>query len=106
MVTVMQSFFVRPKSYSIFLTFKCQSTAVVRVGPLAVAEGHFPSCCLCRGFLEIRSLDFSEFQHGARNPYNVLPDRNRFFGKTFFTPNIWEMGQKIGLFEFKEKFGH
>ena len=61
MLTVMQQFLVRPTSYSMYFTFKCQSTAVV---------------------LWIGSLGFSEFQHGARNPYQVVPDGARFFGKT------------------------
>ena len=33
----------------------------------------------------------------------------RYFGKTFFAPDIGEMGEnrlKIGFFDFKEKFGH
>ena len=55
-------------------------------------------------FLGIGSLGFSEFWHGARNPYHVVRDRARFFGKTF-APKIGEMSQKIGFFEFKEKFG-
>ena len=72
MPTVIQQFLVRPASYSMYFTFKCQSTAVV---------------------LWIGSLGFSEFQHGARNPYQVMPGRARFFEKTL-APKIGEMGQK------------
>ena len=48
-----------------------------------------------------------EFWHGARNPYQIVCDRGRFFGKTFFAPKIGETGHrpKIWFFEFKEKFG-
>ena len=48
-------------------------------------------------FLEIGSLDFSEFWHGARNPYEIVHD-SPIFGK--------KSGPKIAFFEFKEKFGH
>ena len=38
-----------------------------------------------------------------------LSKTTQFCGKTFFAPKIGEMGQKwpkIGIFEYKEKFGH
>ena len=35
-------------------------------------------------FLGIGSLDFSEFWHGPRNPYEAVWDRGKFFGKFFF----------------------
>ena len=72
MLLVMQQFLVGPTSYSMYFTFKCQSTAVL---------------------LRIGSLCFSEFQHGARNSYQVVPDGARFFGKTL-VPKIGEMSQK------------
>ena len=56
-------------------------------------------------FLGIRLLDFSEFWHGARNSYEVLHG-SPIFWKNFFAPKICELCQKIGFFEFKEKFGH
>ena len=83
-------------------------------GPPAVAErvpwnrvcpSFRPSFCLCGRFLGIASLVFSKFWHGARNPYEVVRDRGRFSGKTFF-PKIWENGPKTGFFEFIERFGH
>ena len=51
---------------------------------------YFSSRC----FLGIRSLDFSEFQDGAGNPCEVVCDRARLFGKTFFASEIGEIGQK------------
>ena len=60
-------------------------------------------------FLGIGSLDFSEFWHGARNPYEVLCHRATYFGKNIFCLKHWgngpKIGQKIGFFEFEEKFG-
>ena len=55
-------------------------------------------------FLGIGSLGFSEFRHGTRKPYQV--GHARFFGKAFFAPKNRESGPKVGIFEFKEKFGH
>ena len=48
-----------------------------------------PSCCLSGCFLEIVSLDFSDFWHHARNLYEVVYGKATFFGK-FFLP------QKLG----------
>ena len=38
-------------------------------------------------FLEIRLLVFSKFWHGVRNPYEVVLERARFFGKFFYPKN-------------------
>ena len=100
---------VRPTSYPISLSFKYHSNAVVLVGPPAVAGRVLwnkicPSSCLPRCFLWIWSLDFSEFQYGPRNPYEVLWYRALFFGKAIFCPKNWRNGPKIGFFKFK-KFG-
>ena len=46
-----------------------------------------PSFALCWHFLGIGSLVFSRFWQGARNPYEVVHDRTRFFGITFFGPH-------------------
>ena len=74
MLTVRQVL-VRLALYSIFLTLKCQYTAVVFVGTLGVVRrvlwnslSVLPSCCLLGYFLGIGSLDFSEFRHYTRNP--------------------------------------
>ena len=93
---------VRPTLHFISFTFKCQSTAVVLVRPLAVAvrilgKGVCPSfhhAVFLGVFLRIGSLDFSEFWHSARNPYGVLCDIDDFFKKNFFAPKIGEMAQK------------
>ena len=77
----MQQCLVRPTSCLISLTFKYQSTSVVLVKLLAVAGR---TLCLSGCFLGIGSLDFSEFWHGARNPYEVVHDRARVFGKNNF----------------------
>ena len=92
---------VRPTSYSISLTSKCQSAAVVLVGHLAVA-GRIPwnRVCLpfhpavCFFFFKFGSLGFSELWHGTRKLYQVL--HARFFGKTFFALKNWGNRPKIG----------
>ena len=53
-----------------------------------------PSWCLFRCFLGIGSLGFSEFWHGASNPYHVVRVRAGFFRKTFFAPKIGETDRK------------
>ena len=47
--------------------------------------------CLLGCLLVIGSLGFSEFWHGTRKPYQVVPPR--FFEKTVFAPKSWEKGQ-------------
>ena len=82
---------VRLTSYSISSTYKCQSTAFVLAEPPAVAGRalwnsicpSFFSCCLSGCFLGIGSLGFSEFWHGARNPYLTVHDRTTFFSSHF-----------------------
>ena len=56
--------------------------------------------CLSECFLGIRSLDFSEFWHGARKPNEFAWQGQIFWEKTFFQ----ELGDgsKIGFFEFKK----
>ena len=96
-------------SYSIPLTFKCQSTAVNLVGPLTVAKRVLwnrvwpilPSCCLCRCFLGIGSLDFSEFGHDVRNPYEVVHD-SQIFLKNTLPPKVGKIDQKQGFFNLKK----
>ena len=106
---------IKPGSYSISLTSKWQSSAVVLVRPLAVARSVpwqglsiFPPCYLLGCFLGIGSLGFSEFWHCTRKPYQVV--RARFFGKTFFCPQKrgkWAKNRpKVGFFGFKEIFGN
>ena len=53
------------------------------------------SCHLSGCFLVIASLDFTEFWHGARNPYEVVRGRARVFGKNFFASKIREMCQNL-----------
>ena len=93
---------VRPTTYSVSLTFKCQSTAIVLVRPQAVAGRILwnrvcPSSLLTPAwvFSWNESLDFSEFWHGARSPYAVFRDIPIFW-KNFFCPKSWENGPKIG----------
>ena len=92
MLTVIQWYLVRPTSYSISLTFKCQSIAGVLVRHLAVAEMILwnrglsvpPSCHLSGCSLRIGLLYFSEFWHGTRYIYEVVRDRARASGKNSF----------------------
>ena len=64
---------------------------------LSILPSFRPSVCLGI-FFGSRSLDFSEFRHGARKPDEVLCDIVRFFGKTF-TPKIGETGPKSYIWE-------
>ena len=43
-------------------------------------------------FLGIGSLGFSEFWHGAGNPYQVVSEP--YFLENFFCTKDWGMGQK------------
>ena len=45
-------------------------------------------------FLGIGALDFSEFWHGSRNPYEVVCDRVKVIGINFVGIKIGEMDQK------------
>ena len=94
---------VRPTSYTISLTFKCQSTVVILDRPPAVAVrilgnkvSVLPSYRVSGCCIGIGSLDFSKFWHGARKPYVVVRDTAGDFTveKTFFAPKIGEIGQK------------
>ena len=68
---------------------------------------HSPSCHLSGCFLEIRLLDFSEFWHGAVDPYEVVHDSPIFWKKFFLPPTQnWGNWPKISFFEFQEKIGH
>ena len=75
---------------------------VLYILDLAVAERilwnrrcpSFLPVCLSGCFLGIGSLDFSEFWHGASNPYEVVCDRAGFFGKTCFAQKLGK-GAKI-----------
>ena len=68
-----------------------------------------PSVLQSRRFLGILSLVFSEFRHGARNPYEVVHDRAGFSGKSFLPQNLGKWTKnwpKIGLFGFIERIDH
>ena len=83
-------------------SFTCWSPGGSQNGPMKYGLFILPLCCLCRCFHGIGSLDFSEFWHGARNPYHVVGDRAGVFLKNFFCPQNWGNGSKIGFFEFKK----
>ena len=81
--------------------------------PLPYPEGSYEIGSVCpsilpsvRCFLGVGPLGFSKFWNGTRNPCQVVHDTAGFFGKTFFVPQNWGNGSKIGFFEFKIKFGH
>ena len=111
-LTVMQQFLVRLTLYCISSIFKCQSIAVVLVGPLPVARWVLWKrvwLVFCPSMLSsvwhffgIGSLDFSEFLHGAKSCYKFVHDRARVFGKTFFFQKNWEKGQKQGFLNLKK----
>ena len=99
-LTVMQYFLVRPTSYSICLTFKCQFTAVLLVKPLAVA-GRILWNRVCSSLPPGICLGvFLKLDHYISLNFGMMPEN-------FLPPKIGKMGQKspkIGFFEFKEKF--
>ena len=81
---------------TLYLWLKCYSTAVLLVGPLAAARRvlwnrvcpSFHPAIFFGCFLGIGWSDFSEFQHGPRDSYQVVCDRSGYLGKTFFAPKI------------------
>ena len=91
MLTVMQLYFIRPTLSFYLWLWKCQSTAVVLVEPLAVAK-------MVLWNRVIWSLGFSEFWDGARNPYQVVCD-SQIFWENFFCQRNWRNGSKISLTE-------
>ena len=91
MLTVMQLYFIRPTFFFYLWLWKCQSTAVVLVEPLAVAK-------MVLWNRVIWSLGFSEFWDGARNPYQVVCD-SQIFWENFFCQRNWRNGSKISLNE-------
>ena len=64
-------------------------------GPMKQGLSSLLSCFQFGCFLGIESLVFSEFWHGIWNPYQVVHDSARFFGKTLFVPKIGEMDLKF-----------
>ena len=74
---------------------------VGRVLQNRVCPSFRPSFCWSGSFLEIASLVFSKFWHGARNLYEVVPDKAGFSGEKKFCHQNWEnrlkMGQKQGF---------
>ena len=106
---------VRPRSYSISLTFKWQSTEVVLVAPLTVGRSvlwnrvcpcfHRAVCWIVFWELDHKvSLNFGML---PRKPYQVV--HARFFGETFFAPRNWgngpKRGQKYFFFNLKKNLG-
>ena len=92
MLTVLQYHFVRQTLYSIPLTFKCQSAAVVLDRALGSNHNNitkqglsiYRPCKLTGHFLGIGSLDFLKFWHGARNSYEFHVWLSQNFWKKFF----------------------
>ena len=91
-------FLVRPTSYSFCLTFKCQYTAVVLVGPVQWPEESYEIWSARPSVLSFFRLDiffklyrhFFKFWYGARHPYEVVreePDSPK---------KILENGPKMG----------
>ena len=67
---------------------------VGRVLQNRVCPSFRPSFCRSGRFLEIASLIFSEFSHGARNLYEVVPDKAGFSGKKIFATKIGKIDRK------------
>ena len=96
---------VRPTSYFIYLSFKCQSAADVLVEPLAVA-GRVLGNKVCSSVHPIVCwVVLSEFWHGTRKPDQVVCAR--FFGKTFCPLKLGKWAKKrpkIAFLNLKKKF--
>ena len=82
-----------PYLASLSLTMFIRPAAVAR-RVLQKRVSILPSLSGC--FLGIGSLVFSKFQHGYRNPNEVVHDRTRFFQKNFFYLKHWKKGSKLG----------
>ena len=101
--------FIRPTLHFLLLAYKCQSLAVVLVSPLAVAGRilwsrvcpSFPSEICLSVFLKKKSLDFSGFFQGTRNPYEVVHDNPIFFWKTFLPQKLGKW-PKVGFLNLKK----
>ena len=93
----------RPTLCSMSMMFKCHSGSSWK-DPMKWSVSILLSWHLSECFLGIGSLYFSEFWHGARNPYEVVHN-SLIFWKNFFCPKDLGTCPKIGFFEFKEKFG-
>ena len=89
----------------VYCSCTCSTPGSSWKGPMKQGLSILLSCRLSGCFLGIGSLNFSEFQHSARNHYEVVCD-SCIFWKNFFCPKNLGNGPKIGFFEFKEKFGH
>lgn len=61
---------------------------VLGKGPIKWGLSVLPSVLLSLHFLGIVSIVFSEFWQGARNPYEVVYDRARFFIKTLLPQKL------------------
>ena len=113
MLTVMQWFLVRPTSYSISLTFKCQSIAGVLVRHLAVAEMILwnrvclslrPAICLVV-LLELDYYISPNFGMLLDTFTKLCMTEPELLVKTLLAK--WVKNRpKVGSFEFKEKFDH
>ena len=72
-----------------------------RNGPIKQGLSVLPSVLLSRRSLGILSLVISEFQHDARNPYEVVRGRARFSGFFFFFKHLEKYtkhGPKTGFY--------
>ena len=93
---------VRLTLYSIYLTFKCQTIAVVLVGPMAVAGMVLWYDVGSRCFLGIGSLDFFECQHGMVCETGTRSLMSQSFWKNVFSPKMGEMILKGSFFNLKK----
>ena len=101
--------FITPASHFSFLTFKCQSTAVIFASPLAgavriqwnkICPSFPPNICLSV-FVEFGhyiSLNFARVLETLMKLYMTT----RFFLKNLFCPQNWGNGPKIGSLNLKK----
>ena len=103
MLTVMQQFLVRPTLYSIFSTFKCQSTAVVLARLAAVAERILWNKVFSRNWI-IRFLWILLWCQ--KSLWMLCVTEQEFLEKKhFLLQKLWKWA-KNRVFWFKEKFSH
>ena len=94
---VLQSFLILITAFSSLFFWTCGSTqkGSMQQGLPTLRSSFCPFVLLSRHFLEIVSLVFSKFKHGARNLYEVVCNRARFCQENFFCPQNWENGPKM-----------
>ena len=86
---------------AVYCSCTCYTSGSSQKHPMKQGLSILSSCHLHDCFLGIGSLDFSEFWHGARNPYKVVHENPNFW-KNFFCFKNWGKGPKSGFLNLKK----